>query len=596
NVTKLVRQGGRVSLALTAPSPSGLSLRSRESAETSPRLVVKTGPLDLQPSFPIRAAFYYPWFPEAWTQHGIYPYTRYNPSLGFYNSSVEAVIRRHVQALEYGKLDVGIVSWWGKGSRSDIRVPLILRATPGVSSTFRWTLYYEPEGSRNPSLSKVASDLRYIRRRYGHDPSYLRIRGRPVVVVYNANDTNCDVAKKWRAANAAVNAYIVLKVFPGYKACASQPASWHQYSPAVAADSQSGYSYAISPGFWLADAAERLVRDPARWNQNVRDMVASNAPWQLVTTFNEWGEGTSVESASEWQSGSGFGTYLDALHNDGGGPPPPLPPPPPGPDFVLVGAGDIARCASSGDEATAALLDAIPGIVYTTGDNAYESGTAAEFANCYHPNWGRHKVRTRPSVGNHEYLTAGAAGYYGYFGQAAGDPTRGYYSYDLGEWHIVVLNAECSRVGGCNANSPQEQWLRTDLATHPAACTLAYWHQPRFSSGQYSNDPAYVPFWQALYNANAELVLNGHDHNYQRYAPQTPAGARNNLRGIREIVVGTGGRNYYPVDPGPVPNREVANGTTFGVLKLTLHPTSYDWQFVPVPGGTFSDSGSTACH
>jgi hypothetical protein len=155
-------------------------------------------------------------------------------------------------------------------------------------------------------------------------------------------------------------------------------------------------------------------------------------------------------------------------------------------DPVFVGAGDIASCTSTGDEATANLLDTIPGTVYTTGDNAYESGTASEFENCYDPSWGRHKARTRPAVGNHEYYsTTNASGYFGYFGAAAGDPSKGYYSYDLGSWHIISLNSNCSFVagGGCAAGSDQEKWLRADLAAHPNACTLAYWHHPLFSSG-----------------------------------------------------------------------------------------------------------------
>jgi hypothetical protein len=261
---------------------------------------------------------------------------------------------------------------------------------------------------------------------------------------------------------------------------------------------------------------------------------------------------------------------------------------------VLVGAGDIADCNSAGDEATAALLDGINGTVFTTGDNVYETGTATEFANCYNPSWGRHKARTRPSVGNHEYGTAGATGYFGYFGSAAGEQGKGYYSYDLGAWHIVVLNSNCAQVGGCQAGSVQEQWLRADLAAHPAACTLAYWHHPRFSSGQHGNNSAMQPFWQALYDFGADVVLNGHDHTYERFAPQTPSGASDPQRGIRQFVVGTGGRSHYGFPNSP-PNSEVRNGNTFGVLKLTLSSNTYNWQFVPVAGGTFTDSGTGTC-
>jgi hypothetical protein len=219
-----------------------------------------------------------------------------------------------------------------------------------------------------------------------------------------------------------------------------------------------------------------------------------------------------------------------------------------------------------------------------------------EFANCYNPSWGRHKARTRPAPGNHEYYTAGASGYYNYFGAAAGDPSKGYYSYDLGAWHIVSLNSMCENVGGCGANSTMVSWLRQDLAAHPSSCTLAYWHHPVFSSGSdHGNDPKMIPSCDALYAAGADVVLSGHDHDYERFAPQTASGVADSARGIREFVVGTGGRSHYSF--GTIrANSQVRNSDTFGVLKLTLHPTSYDWQFVPEAGKTFSDSGSASCH
>jgi acid phosphatase type 7 len=264
---------------------------------------------------------------------------------------------------------------------------------------------------------------------------------------------------------------------------------------------------------------------------------------------------------------------------------------------VLVGAGDIADCTDlSGAEATAKLLEAIPGQVFTVGDNAYPAGTKEQFDNCYDKTWGRVKSRTKPSVGNHEFHSGGATPYFDYFGAAAGDPSKGYYSYDLGAWHIIVLNSECAEVGGCNAGSRQEQWLRADLAAHPAACTLAYWHKPLFSSGaKHGNDPEIMPFWVDLYSVKATLVLNGHDHDYERFAPQNPSGKSDAARGIREFVVGTGGKNHRPF-AAPLPTSESRNADTFGVLKLTLHPKSYDWEFIPEQGKSFRDSGSGTCH
>jgi len=282
--------------------------------------------------------------------------------------------------------------------------------------------------------------------------------------------------------------------------------------------------------------------------------------------------------------------------------PPPVPETPVADsDPILVGAGDIASCNSAGDEAVANVLDAVvagagPGQVFTLGDNVYDSGTAEEFANCYTPSWGRYQARTRPAAGNHDYGTAGATGYFGYFGAAAGDPTTGYYSYDLGAWHVVVVNSNCAKVGGCKAGSPQEQWLRADLAAHPAACTVAYWHHPRFSSGQHGNLAALKPIWDALYAYDADVVLSGHDHDYERFAPQDPAGNADPVRGIREFVVGTGGRSHYAFTKAAIANSEVRDDATFGVLKLTLHDTSYDWAFLAEAGKTFGDAGSAACH
>ena len=231
--------------------------------------------------------------------------------------------------------------------------------------------------------------------------------------------------------------------------------------------------------------------------------------------------------------------------------------------------------------------------VLVLGDVQYEDGALAKYLQSYDPSWGRLKNITRPAVGNHEYLTAGAAGYYSYFGAAAGSPTKGYYSYDVGAWHIIALNSNCSQVGGCGAGSTQEQWLKADLAAHPNACTLAYWHHPRFSSGQHGSNTSYDAFWRALYAAGADIVLNGHDHDYERFALQNPSGAAD-PNGIQQFVVGTGGKNHYTIT-SVKPNSVVRNTDTYGFLRLTLHSTSYDWQFVPEPGKTFTDSGTLNC-
>ena len=262
---------------------------------------------------------------------------------------------------------------------------------------------------------------------------------------------------------------------------------------------------------------------------------------------------------------------------------------------VLIAAGDIAGCGIEKDAETALLLDNLPGTVAVLGDNVYEDGTAQEYTNCYAPTWGRHKTRTRPTPGNHEYHATAAAPYFAYFGAAAGEPGKGYYSYNLGAWHIVVLNSNCDDMGGCSRSSPQGQWLLADLAANPATCTLAYWHHPRFNSGAlHGNNAQAQDFWQILYDYGADVVLNGHEHLYERFAPQQPTGAANPSRGLREFIVGTGGGALSTF--GTIrPNSEVRNSNTFGVLKLTLYPTRYDWQFVPIAGQTFTDTGSAPC-
>jgi hypothetical protein len=263
---------------------------------------------------------------------------------------------------------------------------------------------------------------------------------------------------------------------------------------------------------------------------------------------------------------------------------------------VVVAVGDIASCRSEGDEATARLVSGISDArVLTLGDNVYPDGSIEEFHECYGPTWGRFKERTKPSPGNHEYHTEEAEGYFDYFSEAAGDPDEGYYSYDLGEWHIVALNSNCGEVG-CGASSAQVRWLKADLAQEDKSCTLAYFHHPLFTSGEYRPGIREVkPLWETLYAAGADVVLNGHDHNYQRFAPQDPDGEADPERGIREFVVGTGGRSHYSILE-PIANSEVNNDETYGVLKLTLRPQGYEWRFVPVEGEAFTDSGSARCH
>jgi parallel beta-helix repeat protein len=293
-------------------------------------------------------------------------------------------------------------------------------------------------------------------------------------------------------------------------------------------------------------------------------------------------------------------------------PAPTAPPvgPPSGGDAILVGAGDIAACGSNGDEAVANVLDGIAGTVFTLGDNVYEDGTAQQFADCYNPSWGRHKARTRPAPGNHDFHVSGGPGYFGYFGDAATplqpgctSGCKGWYSYNAGSWHVIVLNSECSTsYQACNM-SEMEQWLRSDLAANPTACTVAMWHRPVLTIGPHNNDEGSLkPMWRILYDNNVDLVLNGHDHSYARYAPlNREADGVDTARGIRQIVAGTGGKGLTTSTrtsstPGLEVWQDASTANTLGVLKLTLRSGSFDWQFVPVAGKSFTDTGSGTCH
>ncbi len=261
---------------------------------------------------------------------------------------------------------------------------------------------------------------------------------------------------------------------------------------------------------------------------------------------------------------------------------------------VLAGAGDIGDCSTEEDLLTGKVLASIEGTIFTVGDNAYENGSAAEFEICYDTVWGSFKDRTRPVPGNHDWHTNDLAGYFSYFGAAARGPDgNAWYSYDLGSWHVIMLDSECAKFDGCGADSTQGRWLEADLAASDATCTVAMWHKPRFSSGEHGNDRSVAPFWTQLYDAGVDVIVNGHDHDYERFAPQDPAGSEDRERGIRQFIVGTGGTPLRPFKE-PVANSEL-RVLAHGVIKLSLRDGSYDWEFIPV-AGEFRDSGTAFCH
>ena len=267
---------------------------------------------------------------------------------------------------------------------------------------------------------------------------------------------------------------------------------------------------------------------------------------------------------------------------------------------TLVGAGDIAWCEPPGvgpGEVTARLLDTISGAIFTAGDNSNGNGTLAEYKDCFGPSWGRHLARIRPAPGNHDYTAAipDGANYHTYFGAAAGPPGKGYYSYDLGAWHIVVLNSECTLVS-CSAGGEQEKWLKADLAAHPSRCALAIMHRPHISYSSPSGSSYTAPLFSALHSAGVDVLLSGHYHWYERFQPQDPAGKTDLDKGVRQFIVGTGGSFPMINSGGWIPQSERHIEDAFGVLKLTLWPDRYDWTFVPEAGKTQTDSGSSPCH
>ena len=407
------------------------------------------------------------------------------------------------------------------------------------------------------------------------------------------------------AANSQVRihgVYGVLKLSLGDGAY-----SW-QFVPVAgqtASDAGNGSCYSAGPATPAVNAGPDLAAaagDTVRVTATFTDPGPNDGPWTYTITWGDGGSsnGTATSPATPITAWHVYGAQgLDSVHvtvtNSFGRS---------GTDSlavqlsspraaILVGAGNIADSATNGDSLTANLLDGIAGTVVALGDNAYPMGTAADYTKWYAPTWGRHLARTRPVPGSHDYDTPGAPGYFGYFGAAAGDPAKGYYSYDLGDWHIIALNDELDVSPG----SAEVQWLRNDLALSGRQCTLAYWHAPRFVSGtNTTSNPNYQTLWDTLYAYGADVVLNAHKHSYERFAPQSPVALLDTPYGIRAFVVGTGGTGISGGDPVPVANSEVRNADTWGVLKLTLNPGSYTWQFVPVAGQTFADAGSGICH
>jgi hypothetical protein len=645
--------GGGPTSALTPTAGGPTATLSATPTASTPTPALTTVPSGgYQPSFPIRAAFYYPWFPQAWTQKGITPYTNYNPTLGFYDGGDLATVKKQIDMLQYGGMQAGIASWWGQGSQTDAKISVLLQAAAGTN--FRWALYYENESQGDPSSVQITNDLTYILNHYANDPSYLRVNGKPVVFVYADTADGCGMADRWKAGNT-VGAYVVLKVFSGYTQCGSQPDGWHQYSPAVATDVQAGQSAAISPGFWLVGNAVRLARDPQRFANDLAKWASANVKWQLVTTFNEWGEGTAVEPAKEWATSSGYGFYLDMLHlvTSGQTAPPPAPTAQPtagqpaptavptnsptavptsvtsspttvptvaptkapsgSNDPIIFFQGDLVS-SSSMDRATKVvnLIKSLmaqhvgtPMLVASTGDNEQENTpTLSDYQNYFGHTYATFVTQGifEQVRGNHDIQSVGGGqAYWDYFGaNAHNNNGLTNYSYDLGAWHFTALD----ELNG-SVNSTTLAFLKSDLAAHAGTkCQLVYWHVPTYSSGSVHGDATGLkPLNQAEYDAGVDIQLNGHDHDYQRFLPLNPNGAVDNTKGITTFIDGIGGQAGRSGSKTSIAQAASAvymdafpGGSAIGTIMFTLHADSADYALYNANDGTILDHGTVTCH
>lgn len=602
-VTPLVRQNGTVDIALATARRRWLALSSREAGpRLAPRLRLRVA-RDSAPRLPVRAAFYTARYPTGWSAG-----TRYHPQAGRYDGASPPVVAHQLADLAFGRFGAAIVPWSGAGTASDRRDGTLLSLTGVLGSPVRWAFAPTAEVLGDPSPARIAALLAALDERHGRAPAYLRVRGRPVVFVPAGPGDTCASVRRWVEGNATAHLHLVFGAAANRRGCRPAPDDWYPAGSATRY-ARAGRSVTISPGGAPAGTAPAaLPRDLLAFSAAIRRMTASHAGFQLMASYDGWSDGTAVEPAEEWASPSGHGQYLDALHASGVVPK--------APPVRVEAAGDIACSAAQQaaegvtqgtceQGATAQLAQSLdPDAVLPLGDLQYEQGGIADFRAEYAPSWGRLDAIAHPAPGNHEYCDgrcadpagAAAAGYFTYFGARAGPPGRGWYSFDLGSWHLVSLDSECAYVGGCGAGSPEETWLRADLAAHPAACTLAYWHRARFTGGHEPEAATMGPVWADLYRAGVELVVNGHEHEYERFLPQSPGRVLDRSGGIIEIVSGTGGRNHVP--PTRVrANTAVQNADSFGVTQLEFSPLGFSWRFLSAPGlGTFSDSGSGHCH
>ncbi len=576
---------------------------------------------------PVRAAYYVPGLPQTGAASG-----RPSPVAATYRGDDRTVMARQIAAMQYAGLDAAIAPWSGKGTSTADRLAVLL----DVAETRRFHVapsYEKESGDADPGPDEVTADVSTLLDLAKRQPAWLRVDGKPVLFVDNSGRTGCDDVAKWaRATSSFSDAYVDMKVFPGYAECPQQPSSWHQQSASVRFTRHGRFASSISPGFWSGDkASPRLARDLGAFCAAAVRQRDTATDWKLLTSFNQWSDGSAAEAGTSWQSPSGYGDYLDVLRqvNRGGGcdgstpaPGPTAsqdPSPDPSPSMaspsspsspssppvaspahgtVVWSVGDLcsssttAGCGAVGrlvshDTSAAALL--------VLGDNQYETGALSDFENYYDPLMGAGvglKQKTYPVVGNHEYLTSGASGYFSYFGSRAGDPHKGYYATDVAGWRLVAANSNCAQVGGCAPESPQGRFIAQQLAS-AGPCALVFEHHPAITDGQYApGTPTGEELFALAFQGGADLFLSGHDHNYQRFAPRDPDGSVDPDRGLTQFVVGTGGRSHYSFSDT---DRSQYRSSQNGALRLTLGARSYAFEFVDV-SGTVLDSGTGTCH
>ena len=632
---------------------------------------------------PVRAALYDPLAADRWGSPAGAE-SEYLPSLGYYAFD-STTVQGHIAAMQYAGVQAGISRWEGTGTVTDDRFTTLLTEAAAHSGGFKWAINYAPEENGNPTAAQIRADITSLNStRPGlttavlEHPSYLRVGGKPVIFVSadadelgNLSDAGCNMVQRWSDSHALQDYYVVMRAFPGHLTtgtCPStprKPSSWHDYAldaPAMQSgnkpNTSTPYSYWISPGYEdKAEPGARLARDFLRWTENVQDMVASKADWQLMP-FNQWHEGAATESAAEWGSPSGRGFYLDTLHSDG------VPT-----NKIIAAAGDIAcesgpvpppgpgaveRCHYQ--QVSDIFIKALPGggsvpragltSVLTMGDNQYDCGQLSEFQSQFDPTWGRAFDLLKPTPGNHEYKEVEgvpdcggqqANGYFQYFGAVAGQQPFGWYGFSLGpDWEFIALNSDCRPLAQA-ADAPcttedRDAWLAGYLASLGSdvdkKCVAGFWHHPRFSSGRtlagvFGPDNWQRDAWEMLYESpvNADLILNGHGHFYERFGPLTPLGQADQSNGIRSITIGTGGVavprfETLMTSGGAFESRAVTRkDQTYGVGQFVLYDRpnpsdpasrgSYNFQFTPEPTmygpGTssltvYQDAYSATCH